>query len=247
MLNRKYLILSIGTLGLLFVLAFVTSYQVRDVFFVILYDLRHSDVDVKEEAEIDRILENFESRAHSQLPEAYLSETQSNIAPYRGMLAGRSYYLVPPGDVYKKIVGPFRIRDFMPKDKYYRSNTLRRKRKIIWLMDKRVLKKLLQLKQHLAKADFDEDAFHVVNGYRHPAYNAKVGGASKSRHILGQAIDISVADIDKNGRIEKKDKAIVLDLLEKKVIRSFGGLGLYPKTRTVHLDVRGYRARWNSY
>ncbi len=247
MLDRKHLILGTGTLGLLFILTFVTSYRVRDVFFVILYDLRHSHVDVKEEVEIDRILENFESQPYSQLPEAYLSETQSDIAPSRSMLAGRSYYLVPPGAVYKKIVGPFRIRDFMPKDRYYRSNTLRMKGEIIWLMDKRVLKKLLQLQQHLAKADFDEDAFHVVSGYRHPAYNAKVGGASKSRHTLGQAIDISVADIDKNGRIEKKDKAIVLDLLEKKVIRSFGGLGLYPKTQTVHLDVRGYRARWKSY
>jgi hypothetical protein len=39
----------------------------------------------------------------------------------------------------------------------------------------------------------------------------------------------------------------VLDLLEKEIIKSSGGIGRYPGTRAVHFDVRGYKARWDSY
>jgi len=35
--------------------------------------------------------------------------------------------------------------------------------------------------------------------------------------------------------------------LEKKVIKNEDGLGLYPGTQSVHYDVRGVRARWDSF
>ncbi len=48
---------------------------------------------------------------------------------------------------------------------------------------------------------------------------------------------------------EKNDeqKEIVIDLLETKVIKNKGGIGKYPGTKIVHMDVRGYRARWDTY
>jgi len=36
-------------------------------------------------------------------------------------------------------------------------------------------------------------------------------------------------------------------LLDKKIIRNEGGVGLYPNSSSVHFDVRGRRARWKSY
>jgi len=51
----------------------------------------------------------------------------------------------------------------------------------------------------------------------------------------------------KDGKSTKEDKDIVLDTLEKKVIKNEGGLGSYPGTQSVHYDVRGVRARWDSF
>ena len=90
-------------------------------------------------------------------------------------------------------------------------------------------------------------AFRIRNGFRHPAYNKLVSGANKSRHIAGEAIDLHIKDINRDGKYTEKDKAIVIDILEKQVIRGEGGIGKYPGTRAVHFDVRGYRARWDTY
>jgi uncharacterized protein YcbK (DUF882 family) len=75
--------------------------------------------------------------------------------------------------------------------------------------------------------------------------NEAVNGVENSRHILGQAIDIVIGDINRDGGYTVEDKQIVLDILEDKVIRNAGGVGRYPGTRTVHFDTRGFRARWD--
>lgn len=38
-----------------------------------------------------------------------------------------------------------------------------------------------------------------------------------------------------------------MDLLETKIIKNTGGIGKYVETMSIHFDVRGWRARWNSY
>ncbi|MEO0899855.1 MAG: D-Ala-D-Ala carboxypeptidase family metallohydrolase [Bacteroidota bacterium] len=233
-------------IGVLFVLAYVSSYRVRDKLWVMYYDLRYNTKLVESEKEIDKVLARFESFPYSQLPKDYKEATLSHQKPYAGMLRTARYYKVPYKDVYTKIVGEHRIKDLMPKDAFYKDHVFGGE-DIIWLIDPRVLKKLLMLEKLLIKEGYDPSHIKVVNGYRHPAYNKKVGGASQSRHIVGEAIDMSIGDVDGNGRIEKADKKVVLDLLDQKVIRSFGGIGLYPKSQSVHMDVRGYRARWDSY
>ncbi len=94
---------------------------------------------------------------------------------------------------------------------------------------------------------FNETGFVVLSGFRSPAHNEAVGGASQSRHLLGQAIDIYIYDINNDGRSTQEDKSIVLDILEKEIIKDKGGIGKYPGTMNVHFDTRGYRARWDSY
>jgi hypothetical protein len=47
----------------------------------------------------------------------------------------------------------------------------------------------------------------IKHGFRHPAYNHQIGGASKSRHQFGEAIDLLVGDVNGDGRADEDDKA----------------------------------------
>ena len=73
---------------------------------------------------------------------------------------------------------------------------------------------------------------HINSGYRCPAHNAAVGGASKSRHMEGDASDVWLSGVAPDLVYEWADKRV----------SDGGGVGRY-ETFT-HIDVRGYRARW---
>lgn len=75
----------------------------------------------------------------------------------------------------------------------------------------------------------------VTSGYRPIAYNRKVGGVSNSTHIDGLAADIFV-----DGMATEELHAIC-----DEVIGDRGGVGFYPTLEFVHIDLRGYRARWS--
>jgi len=99
-------------------------------------------------------------------------------------------------------------------------------------IDPRLLDLLHQL--HL---DVDSKApFEVISGYRSPATNAKLrseghGAASKSYHMKGMAIDIRLADVE------------LRHLHEAALARKVGGVGYYPESNFVHVDVGPVR-RW---
>lgn len=72
--------------------------------------------------------------------------------------------------------------------------------------------------------------FQVISGYRSPVTNARLSGAgsgvaSKSLHMQGMAIDIRVAGCK------------LTDLRETAVALKAGGVGYYPKSNFVHVDV----------
>lgn len=77
----------------------------------------------------------------------------------------------------------------------------------------------------------------IVSGYRSPAHNAAVGGATNSFHMRGMASDIKVP-----GMSPKSVRAKIEDLIAQGKM-SQGGLGAYDTF--THYDVRGYEARWN--
>ena len=70
----------------------------------------------------------------------------------------------------------------------------------------------------------------VLSAYRSKYHNAKVGGAVRSRHLFGDACDLSIVNKDKM-------------LLEKLALeQGFTGFGYY---RTfLHIDRRPKRASW---
>lgn len=67
--------------------------------------------------------------------------------------------------------------------------------------------------------------------YRCPTHNAEVGGVSNSQHVFGTAADVQLPEgmtVDELAQVAEKCGA--------------DGIGWY--TWGVHVDVRGYAARW---
>jgi len=77
----------------------------------------------------------------------------------------------------------------------------------------------------------------INSAYRTPKYNKKVGGASKSQHLLCKAADIVVAGVTPLEVAETIERLIK----EKKMMQ--GGIGIY--NTFTHYDIRGVKARWN--
>ena len=74
----------------------------------------------------------------------------------------------------------------------------------------------------------------VICPFRNLTYNAKCGGELDSRHKSGQAVDITPS----NGKGLKE----LYRLADEQFAN--GGLGYYPRQKFIHVDVRGFRARW---
>ena len=73
----------------------------------------------------------------------------------------------------------------------------------------------------------------VNSGYRCPEHNAEVGGVSDSQHVLGTAADITYDGVDVDTLAEIAEEC------------GADGIGKYYHQDFVHVDVRGYAARWD--
>ncbi len=72
----------------------------------------------------------------------------------------------------------------------------------------------------------------VINsGYRCPNHNANVGGEKNSYHLVGEAADVAAPP-----GISPEELALIAEKA------GADGIGIYPWG--VHVDVRGYSARW---
>ena len=71
---------------------------------------------------------------------------------------------------------------------------------------------------------------HSANRCR--AHNTECGGASDSQHLYGKAADISVEGISLASIVKAAEQA------------GADGIGVYNNQGFVHVDVRGYAARW---
>jgi hypothetical protein len=93
-----------------------------------------------------------------------------------------------------------------------------------------------------AEEEFRKQGFNieVTSGYRSPAYNRAVGGASGSQHPHGRAIDVSL-----NGLTDDQAKAVVEHFITDPRVTGFG---YYPRSNSIHVDVRPGTTRnaWGS-
>ena len=92
-------------------------------------------------------------------------------------------------------------------------------------ISKELIDKLTRLREVIGKS------IHVNSGYRSPAYNKAIGGATHSYHMLGMAADCHV-----DGMTPAQIKAIAVQL-------GFRGIGLYDNF--IHLDVRPKYTEWD--
>lgn len=243
----KYLLLVLVIGFFLSCLAGWQYWRVRDLVYGKVY--AESGPSIQTKGQIDEVLASFEKISFSQLPQTYLKQTQSDQAPFRNMLRNRSYLLLKKDDIYRKIVGTYSIRSFIAKDRAYKKHIMSwgKSEGVYWLIDKKLLYKFLELQQKLKEQGHNPHALRVVNGYRSPQYNKAIGGASQSRHIVGEAVDILVKDVNRDGKANQLDKKIILEILDQEVIGMMGGIGKYPGTMSVHFDVRGRKARWDTF
>jgi hypothetical protein len=80
---------------------------------------------------------------------------------------------------------------------------------------------------------------NVTSGYRTPEHNAAVGGVRGSRHLRGDAIDVSLA-----GLSPAQQQAVIDQFLSDPRV---GGFGYYPHSNSIHVDVRpGDRTAWGT-
>ena len=101
------------------------------------------------------------------------------------------------------------------------------------VIDKRLVDLLDAIRERIGKP------IEVLSGYRCPEHNAEVGGVSNSQHVLGTAADITYDGIDVD---------YLANLAEECASEVLGegiGIGRYYFQDFVHVDVRGYDARWN--
>lgn len=101
----------------------------------------------------------------------------------------------------------------------------------------------------------------VMSGFRTPAYNRAIGNTTVySRHLWGDAADIFVDrdgdgemdDLNGDGRSSVADARVLSALVERVETAEAGlrpgGMGVYRRNAVhgpfVHVDARGYRARW---
>ncbi len=105
------------------------------------------------------------------------------------------------------------------------------------------------------------DSFTIMSGYRTPWYNKAIKNGRYSRHLWGGAADIFIDtsgdgqmdDLNNDGRVDIQDAEWLLKVVDDvhrmpSSQRLIGGVGLYgPRPHRgpfVHVDARGFDARW---
>ncbi len=150
----------------------------------------------------------------------------------------------------------FRLRDFLTRDQ---PN--------VWpkylVLDIKLVDKLELILSDLEEQGYDVSRVTVMSGFRTPQYNTgggnTAGRAALSRHMFGDAADIfldadgngTMDDLNRDRRVNVRDAQVMLaavDRVERKYPELVGGAGVYVASAGhgpfIHVDTRGFRARW---
>ncbi|HEX2900312.1 MAG TPA: D-Ala-D-Ala carboxypeptidase family metallohydrolase [Bacteroidia bacterium] len=210
------------------------------------YDRQTRQSPVIRHSQINSVLNGLTAVPFDKIDPAYL-QTAGITGEWKRKLAAKTWYVLTGDESYRFVVGTFRIQDFLtPDDAFYAQQANPEAGQQLYLcLDRRILHKLLDLLDGMRAQGLDTRQIVIKHGFRHPAYNKAIGGASKSRHQFGEAIDLFVGDVNGDGQADEGDKAPLLKMLDQKIIGNAGGVGRYPDSHVIHMDVRGFRARWD--
>jgi hypothetical protein len=178
----------------------------------------------------------------------------------------------PPRDIYRPPSGlievtPENMNTWLT-ERIQLKDFLTKGQENVWpkyvVVDPRVLDKLELVFQELERMGHPVENIFAVSGFRTPDYN-RAGGDPRgrgalSRHMYGDALDFAIDndrngmmdDLNGDGRVDMADLRIIaeaVERVERRYPHLIGGLGLYRPVRGahngfVHVDTRGYRARW---
>lgn len=177
--------------------------------------------------------------------------------------AGRVSYKPPSGFIEvtrenedTRLSDHFRIRDFLTHDQVN-----------VWpkyvAIDMNLVDKLELVLGDLRAHGINPEGVRVMSGFRTPQYNRSGGDpngrATLSRHMYGDAADIYIdnggsghmSDLNHDGRVNIADARVILasvNRVERAHPSLVGGCGVYVGNGShgpfVHIDTRGYPARW---
>lgn len=132
------------------------------------------------------------------------------------------------------------------------------------VLRERLLLKLELILEEINRKGYRTDSLHVMSGYRTPFYNKAIGNVRYSRHVWGGAADVFIDtsphdgqmdDLNRDGVVDERDAAVLHDIIDSLYGKPFfapflGGLARYRATAAhgpfVHVDERGFRARWGN-
>jgi hypothetical protein len=203
------------------------------------HDLFHTNRPVRQYAEARKILSTYPTLNYSELPIHIKNRFSEKIHG--------SFYAIPENDLYKKICVENRINSFLSHEDRIIGYSFKNKRIKYVYINEQILRYYFKLTELLAMQGYNNSAIRINSAYRSHIHNKKVGGARESQHLKGKALDLKIGDINEDGKINSIDKQIVAHILEKEIIKNTGGIGFYPGTMVIHMDVRGHRARWDHY
>jgi len=151
------------------------------------------------------------------------------------------------------LVSPhFRLKQFVCKQPGARKYVV---------LNERLFAALELALERVNAAGYRAASFHVMSGYRTPAYNKAIGNVVFSQHQWGSAADIFIDengdgrmdDLNGDGRSDLRDAEVLYRIIDAAAARPegqglIGGIGKYPPTSAhgpfVHVDVRPGHARW---
>jgi hypothetical protein len=151
----------------------------------------------------------------------------------------------------------FKLRDFLTHDQ---PN--------VWpkymVLQAKEIDKLELVLADLQAHGYDVHGVRIMSGFRSPQYNYTggntAGRANLSRHMFGDASDIYIDndgdgqmdDLNHDGKISIDDARVIqqaVDRVEAAHPELVGGAGVYTAAPGhgpfIHIDTRGYRARWS--
>jgi peptidase M15-like protein len=129
------------------------------------------------------------------------------------------------------------------------------------VLNERLLVALEYVLAQVREAGYPATTFHIMSGYRTPAYNRSLGNVRYSQHQWGAAADIFIDedgngvmdDLNGDGRSDIRDAEVLYRVIDRAAARPegrglIGGIGKYRATGAhgpfVHVDVRPGHARW---
>lgn len=211
------------------------------------YDLMHSNELADNGGDLLQRYSSLPEVSWQGLPVKEKQAMQSRTRNYTDVLKRLRFKKVNAGDAYQKIFLNNRMYELTATELRPYRTWFGSKASFYICLEHELLQKAFYLLAVMRSKGLDYRVLSIRSAYRSPNHNDKVRGALNSMHLYGKALDIVIGDVDGSGKADMTDKRLVYEILDKQVIGNRGGLGFYPRTMIIHMDIRGRRARWDEY